>query len=335
MTETLPTEFVNCNLCGAQDASVVYPEVRRIDTVGTQVVQCNGCGLVYLNPRLKRLADNFTLNEAYLRQFYLPLYQNVGLLGPDGALEAEKIYQIYQRYLSQMRSYRQTNRVLDVGCAIGLFLVATNADGWESYGVDPSEPLSTYGREKYGVEIYHSELSQMAFPRRHFDVVTLWNVIEHLLDPMAVLREVHRVLRPGGLLILQMPNWDDIAREFLGPQWDMFVTDHFYYFTHATTRQMLARTGFTLKDIESAELCASEVDEIASKRDRAAADQALHRLKVMQASDRGSTITALAEKPVTQRDRLDKVWQLVSSGRWQVLGQEVWNYIRWKLAAIA
>jgi hypothetical protein len=141
---------------------------------------------------------------------------------------------------------------------------------------------------------------------------------------------VYRVLRPGGLLILQMPNWNDIAREYLGPQWDMFVTDHFYYFTHATTRQLLDKSGFTLKQIEAAELCAPEVDEIATKISRAAADQALHQLKAMGAADRGSTITALAEKPMTQRDRLDKAWQLVRSGRWQGLGQEVWNYIRWK-----
>jgi 2-polyprenyl-3-methyl-5-hydroxy-6-metoxy-1,4-benzoquinol methylase len=305
VNEAPPIEFIDCNLCQAQNTSVVYPEVPRLDTVGTQVVQCNSCGLVYLNPRLKRLADNFTMNEAYLYDFYLPFYQSMGFLGPDGSLDREKICQFNQRYLNQMRSYRQTNRLLDVGCATGLFLVATNADGWESYGVDPSGPLSSYGRATYGVNIYHGELNQMHFPHRHFDVVTLWNVIEHLLDPLGVLREVHRVLRPGGLLILQMPNWNDITREVLGVEWDMFVTDHFYFFTDTTTRQMLTQVGFIVKDIQSAELYTMEVEDIATKRGRKVADWVLHQLKTTNAHDRGSTVTALAEKPVTSRDRVD------------------------------
>ena len=80
------TENVHCNLCGGRSITTIYDQVTRIDTPDTKVVQCTRCGLVYLSPRLKELADNFTMNEAYLRQFYLPMYQQMGLLSVEGPL---------------------------------------------------------------------------------------------------------------------------------------------------------------------------------------------------------------------------------------------------------
>lgn len=324
------TEFVKCNLCGEQTATIVYAHVARIDTSDTQVVQCNHCGLVYLNPRLKRLADNFTMDEGYLRQFYLPYYQKIGLLTATGMLEAENNHGFHLGYLTKLEGYRMTNRLLDVGCAIGLFLAAAKSDGWECFGVDPSGPLSAYGRQQLGVNVQHGELKAMAFPKHYFDVVTLWNVTEHLLDPTSVLQEIFRIVRPGGLVIVQVPNWNDIARDFLGTKWDMFVTDHFYYFTPATLRKLLTGVGFRIKQVDARELCDSEIQEITSKINAETAQQALAQLKAMQDQERGSTITAFVEKPVTTMDRFAKAAHLVRSGQISGLVREIYNYIQWK-----
>ena len=227
---TLSTEYTCCPLCGSPSCTVRYSSVARIFTPATEVVECNDCGLVYLNPRLARLGDNFSMDEEYLQRWYLPYYQKLGLLTEAQELDRERNRQFHQGALLQMQDYRQTNRVLDVGCAIGLFLAAAQAEGWQSYGVEPSSHLAAYGRERFGLSIAEGELSQANFPPGYFDVVTLWDVTEHLLDPVATYQAVNRVLRPGGLLLLRMPNWYSLARELLGPDWDMFVTDHFSYF---------------------------------------------------------------------------------------------------------
>jgi 2-polyprenyl-3-methyl-5-hydroxy-6-metoxy-1,4-benzoquinol methylase len=326
------TQLVACNLCGSRETRIIYEGSSRFDTPGTKVVQCCQCDLVYLNPRLARLADNFTMQEAYLRDFYLPFYQQQGLLSNTNQVLTDRIRPYYQQYLQMMQPYRQTNRVLDVGCAIGLFLVATRLDNWEGYGFDPSGPLSAYGREHFGLSIAQGELQTMNFPKHHFDVVTLWNVIEHLFDPQAVLREVSRMLRPGGLLIVQMPNWNSLARAQVGTKWEMFVTDHFYYFSAATTGKMLAKTGYRLKELQAAELCAEEIHEIRDKAGAAALEQALQQLQQSQTQDLGSTITAYAEKPMTLADRVAKAGQLLLAGRWQTLGREINNYRRWKFS---
>jgi len=332
MSATIPAvEYVPCNLCGNDDTQTIYAEVPRIHSPNTAVVQCNHCGLVYLNPRLKNLADNFTMNDAYLREHYLPFYQSLGLLAADGAILPEENSRFHREYLQNIQPYRRNNRLLDVGCAIGVFLAAAQQAGWQGYGLDPSGPLSAYGRDQYGLTIHESELHTLAFPKNHFDVVTLWNVIEHLLDPSAVLREVYRVLRPGGLLVLQMPNWDNVARDFLGVDWDMFVTDHFYYFSPSTTQRLLQQGGFVPRKIDAPILVESEITEIATKVSPEAAAQARQQMQQTQSARRGSTITAYAEKPITNADRLAQGAQLLTTGQWRTLFGEATNYLRWRL----
>jgi len=87
---SLSVEHIPCPLCGESKYTVIYPYIDRIDTPDTRVVRCTHCGLVYLNPRLKRFSENFTLSEAYLREFYLPDQQRIGRLTPDGGIDHEK-----------------------------------------------------------------------------------------------------------------------------------------------------------------------------------------------------------------------------------------------------
>jgi SAM-dependent methyltransferase len=329
---TPPTEYVCCNLCGGRTVTVQYASVLRIDTPATQVVKCDNCGLVFLNPRLQYLADSFTLNEAYLNQFYLPLYQAIGLLTATQTLDPEKNLQFHQGALEQMRSYRVTNRVLDVGCAIGLFLAAAQADNWEAFGVEPSSPLGNYGREKFGLSIAQGELSEMDFPAHYFDVVALWDVTEHLLNPKATYQLISRVLRPGGLLLLRMPNWQSIARELLGPEWEMFVTDHFYYFTPVTLGKLLRQTGFVPRYIEARNLVDVEIETIKTKLGSQGVEDAMLRLSSNPNCDCGSTITAAAEKSLSPSERLRRAGRLVRVGAFGTLAQEMRNYGTWKLA---
>lgn len=330
MTPT--TETVSCNLCGSHATTVHYTGVVRINTPSTQVVECDQCGLVYLNPRLARLADNFTMDEAYLRKFYLPYYQDMGLLTPALELDSVENHRFHQGALAEMQPYRETNRVLDVGCAVGLFLAAARADGWECFGVEPSHHLGEYGRTHFGLSIFEGELGHAGFAPNSFDVITLWDVTEHLLDPKATYRLVHGLLRPGGLLMLRMPNWQSLARELLGPEWEMFVTDHFYYFTPDTLRSLLQQTGYAPKYVSANGLVPSEVAAIQAKLGADRATEAVARTQSPAGSGRGSTLTAAAQKPRSHRDRLQKAGQLLRQGDLATLALEARTYAQSLLA---
>jgi len=327
---SLAVEAVPCNLCKADDFDVIYPVVDRIITPGTQVVRCRQCDLVYLNPRLRRLEDSFTLEEAYLRDFYIPQSHRSGLLDEKGDLRRAENHGFHSALLYGMEPYRRTNRVLDIGCAIGLFIAAAADAGWESHGIEPSPPLRNYGQARFGANIHAGILADVDLAPESFDVVTLWAVTEHLLDPLGTLRQAYRFLRPGGLLVVSVPNWDSVARKHLGTQWEMFVTDHFYYYTCATITRMVETAGYRPLQITASLLCDAEIDEISAKVDRAAAERAMAEAVAAVPAQRGSTIDLHATRPVTSGDRVRRVQKLVRKGAWQTLGREGVDYVRWQ-----
>jgi len=131
-------------------------------------------------------------------------------------------------------------RLLDVGCQRGDFLEHMRQRAWGVQGVELSDAVPTLP----GLDIRRGSLSAASFPANSFDVVTLWSVIEHLPDPGEHLREVSRVLRPGGTLVLLTTNYESIPSGLLKLE---DVPRHLVLFTRRTLRLMLARHGFLLK----------------------------------------------------------------------------------------
>jgi 2-polyprenyl-3-methyl-5-hydroxy-6-metoxy-1,4-benzoquinol methylase len=98
-------------------------------------------------------------------------------------------------------------RVLDIGCGFGLFVSLAQDQGWEAHGVDLSDVAVSYAREVRGVaSVQRCSLEQAGFSDSFFDAVTMWNVLEHVSDPLATLRQVHKLLRQGGVLLVRVPN---------------------------------------------------------------------------------------------------------------------------------
>jgi glycosyltransferase involved in cell wall biosynthesis/2-polyprenyl-3-methyl-5-hydroxy-6-metoxy-1,4-benzoquinol methylase len=291
---TLPVENIPCPLCQESESRVIHSHIDRIDTPGTQVVRCTHCGLVYLTPRLKNLYDNYTLSDEYLHKFYLPDQQRRGLLTLDGCIDHARNRVIHARWLDEIKPYRLHNRVLDIGCAIGLFLEAVRHEGWQAFGVEPSRALGEYGSQRFGLDIFQGELHERVFPDDYFDVVTLWEVLEHLHDPMNTLREACRVLRPGGLLLLSTPNWHSLGQDLLQDDWDNLVTDHFQFFTQDTLRQMLQAAGLKPQRTGTEGV---NYHELCTKLGQRAAQSAQRQVESRKDIDLGSTLWGIAEKP--------------------------------------
>lgn len=238
-------ESVACNLCGADDYDIVYParyeDAKPDEIMDTfrssgdeilvdQLVQCRQCGLQYLNPRLNSdlIISGYSTgtDEAFISQ--------------NAARE-----RTFAQSLNVIEKYRpQKGNLLDVGTAAGAFLGVAARRGWQVAGCEPNEWMAAWGSDHYGIDIVPGTIFDMELEDQSFDVVTLWDVLEHTPDPKAVLKECRRVLKTGGLLIVNYPDIDSLISRLMGRRWVFLLSVHLYYFSPGTIQRMIAETGF-------------------------------------------------------------------------------------------
>lgn len=225
-----------CILCGSKTFRLIF---RKNEWC---YLRCRNCGLVHLFPRPSREA----LKENY--NYYLPASPR----------EIEDWAEMMQPVISKSadlvdaRAGLHGKRLLDIGCGYGFFLSEMKARGWEVEGIEISPPGREYARSSLGLNIHSNPLEGLGLPEDAFDVITLFYVIEHLINPRDILTEVRRILRPDGLLLLRWPHTTPIVR-LLGPlakRLDLYHTPyHLFDFSLGTIKTLLKLTGF--REIET------------------------------------------------------------------------------------
>jgi len=232
---------VNCNFCGADDSELVLESGDRLCGVeGTfRLVRCRKCGLIHVNPR--PTADELA---RYYPDDYLP-YTPAIEDEPSLWRRLDRRYGLYRRCRAVISRADGPGRLLDVGCATGVFLDGMRRRGWRVWGVDINAKVAQYARERLGLDVFVGQLEEAAFPARSFDVVTLWDVLEHVPDPRRTLTEVARILRPGGLLVLSLPDPDCLEARLFGPYWAGWdVPRHLHLFPLPVLERLLDEIGF-------------------------------------------------------------------------------------------
>lgn len=145
-------------------------------------------------------------------------------------------------------------RLLDVGCSSGAFLASAKKLGCEVQGVEPAARAAASARA-LDLEVFNGLLAQARFDAGRFDAVTLFEVIEHLTAPLALLREIHRILRPGGVLLIGTGNAASWTAGFLGVEWDYLSIDrhggHISFFNPGSMRLAAQRGGFDVVRMET------------------------------------------------------------------------------------
>lgn len=154
--------------------------------------------------------------------------------------------QLYAQRVRWVESAVPTRgRVLDVGCGQGWLLRAFRQAGWEVRGTEMSDGAARYPREVLGLPVDVGSLEDLALPAGHFDAVTLWHVLEHIPDPRVLLAAIHRVLRPGGALLVGVPNFGGWEARLTRDKWfHLDVPRHLAHLTRPTLTQALANAGF-------------------------------------------------------------------------------------------
>lgn len=231
-------ETVDCNLCG----HAVYTAVYRVkDTNYGQpgvftLVRCNQCGLVFTNPR----PTAQEIGAFYPAQQYHPFRA----LQNEGRTKPARRQQQRAGQIAQIVKDSKVQRVLDVGCGSGIFLLAMRERGWEVCGVEPSPEAAEFARTTLKLPVKTGDIFQIG-PGLTFDVITFWDVLEHTHSPRDVLLHAHRLLGPKGLLAINVPNWASWERKLFKESWIAIdAPRHLYHFTPDTLNSMLQVCGF-------------------------------------------------------------------------------------------
>jgi len=163
-----------------------------------------------------------------------------------------------ESWAQSLLPYRKSGRILEVGCGDGHFLAAAQAAGFEAWGTEISSS-GLQRLEKRGLRVLAGDLTDLGLPPGHFDAVVLFEVLEHLADPVGHLMECHRVLREGGALVLTTPNFGSLSRRLLGERWRVVDPEHLVLFTSRGLRTALERAGFRVQALWSRNLDPTEI----------------------------------------------------------------------------
>jgi SAM-dependent methyltransferase len=223
-------ERIACPLCSGKAAREHHREGAYI------MVRCLSCGFIYQNPRPSK-EERFKSYQHYL---------------PQGADEIEAwgrmMETVFKKGADLIECHISKGKLLDVGTGYGFFLALMQSRGWQAMGLEASSRGANYGRKRWGLRILAQPWGKASFPEKEFDVVTAFYVIEHLPDPLAFLKEVHRIMRPGGMILLRYPHTTPIKNllSFMRVGNNLYhLPFHLCDFSPATIRRALEKAGFT------------------------------------------------------------------------------------------
>lgn len=234
-TERSPSSVngVYCPLCGSEQIS---KKLCRFDGM----MQCRSCGFIFAECPTDSSAPEL-YEEHWSRTEVHPTF-----IYAQGRYTVRNEWKL-QSLLDRLETFRQTNRLLDVGCSAAFFLKLARDRKWDVQGVEVSDFGVKFSREELGIPVFQGSLQDAHFPDESFDAVFSSHVIEHVRDPVGLLKEMKRVLRPGGALLTVLPT------QFASPSYRFFgkwtgegPPRHVSFFTRHRFETSLTDLGFTV-----------------------------------------------------------------------------------------
>ncbi|MCB8944740.1 MAG: class I SAM-dependent methyltransferase [Ardenticatenaceae bacterium] len=234
---------VCCNLCGSKEWRLRFPATMQAEpqveafrctspTYGhhAQIVECVQCGYVYANPRL---------GEEELLAAYAAVEDSTYVQEREGR---ELTFRRHLQHLEKVVGGANGRSLLDVGAYIGVFVEVAAEAGWQVWGVEPSS-WAVGEAQKRGLRVLEGTQDAPELVGRQFDVVTMWDVIEHVDDPTAEMHKAYDLLKPGGWLVVHTMDVDSLTAKLMGPRWPWLMDMHLHYFSQATLAKMMGKVG--------------------------------------------------------------------------------------------
>lgn len=206
-----------CINCQKNNFSKVYA------TNNWEILQCKECHLVTTKNNKFVDYSSYHRDEEYFAE--------------------EKLFRnIFQKRFNTIKTFKKSGRVLDIGASHGVMLDIFAQDGWETFGVEPSR--SAERAKSNGHTIYQTSFEKAKLKNNFFDVVILNHTLEHVNNPAVVLKKVKSVLNPGGIVYIDVPNFDSFSRKFAGSSWKYLLPkEHVFHFTPKTLNSVASNSG--------------------------------------------------------------------------------------------
>lgn len=268
--------MADCPLCGSTRREPVATVKERLLGAGETfaVVRCGGCGLFLTDPRPTKAEMARYYPEHYaayqptepapapwlgpglkgvIRRWTLAAHYGYPLAGDLGGVRRALIGVVTRplrgRYV-EFPPFRPGARLVEVGCATGERLALLRSLGWDVQGVEISAQACRLAKARYGLDVFCGELEEACLPSASVDGVLMAQVIEHVHDPVATLREVRRILRPGGAVVMETPNAASLERRLFGPWWyEWEIPRHLFFFDARTLGLCCLKAGLRVRRV--------------------------------------------------------------------------------------
>ena len=227
-------EQESCNYCGGRSHTPLffdfYPTISR----------CDACGLIFnaVLPSEEELEGIYT--EEYYKSKDSLRYGYTNYLA-----DRSNIVRTSERRLADIEKIKQPGSLLDVGCAFGFFMDVARERGWTVSGVEISRFAAEYATGELGLRVERCSAEYCGYGSRAYDVITMWDLIEHLRDPAGTLRRLAGALKEDGILVLSTPDAESVPARVMGERWLgwQLRNEHLYYFSQTTLERMLNAAG--------------------------------------------------------------------------------------------
>jgi 2-polyprenyl-3-methyl-5-hydroxy-6-metoxy-1,4-benzoquinol methylase len=243
------TDSGGCRLCGSEKAEERFPGA------GIEIYKCQTCGTVFRDQEVG--IEN--LRELYNEDYYMKTWPgSLGRFFTEFDPDEHHKTRFFNKQLSEFENLcGGPGKLLDVGCANGVFVWMAHERGWEAEGVELSPFAAKWGRKQFDVNITEGTIRDLP-PEPAYDVITFWDTIEHLPDPARALRGAYKRLAPGGMLAVLTPDSASlvnrlvhashkVAPGFTGPYLEkLYHKDHLTYFDRETLGRALCEQGFEI-----------------------------------------------------------------------------------------
>lgn len=195
------------------------------------IIKCQGCGIIYVDEKIsqEKVSTYYEVAED-------PLYFK----------EQKAREMTFKGYLRSLEKFfPKKGKLLDIGTNTGLFVKVAKDHGWDAVGLEPNIWGAKYAKENYHLNLINKSFKKGVFPKNSFEVVTMWDVIEHFTDPVEKIDLVFDYLKPGGMFAFSTIDPESLLAKTMGTKWSWYMEMHKVFFTRPVVKHYLEKTGFS------------------------------------------------------------------------------------------
>jgi len=234
---------LSCILCGKKCFVKLY-KINSYD-----IIKCEYCGLIFTNIPIDVAVQNDFLSQIYSDKYFKG---NISTEGTDKSgyeknYFEDKRYEVVVNARSRLKKIEQLKpqkgRILDIGCAAGFFLNEAKLRGWQPFGIELSNLAADFARNQLNLNVITGIFESVKLPENYYDVITAWDVIEHVFNPLRFIEKAYKILKPDGILVIGTPNIGSLAHKIRKARWKILAPpEHIFYFNPTTLKLLLKST---------------------------------------------------------------------------------------------